>query len=319
LPQDPTDFDDHHDPDADLVDDDDNVQANTGLDQKADADFDLDLIRREITGEAHQNIKKERVEAIDDDDDDTDDYDYVFDGNDGDDGSEPEKSVDSVDDDLRPDNGKISTQVSGNDDDEVEDSDDGDDADIVPEINDSDDDEKLDLDYQQDDDSAMADDDYINDSKIEEVGDNDDNDFTMDYQDDDNDDDSGDSDDRDATDDDFFSKDYLKFVALDVISLDNLKLNLTTVDIDADKDNLKADLNGVYYQADDYKDSDSGYDDDSDSDYDIYDSSYREESEKANLSSYESKDLSNDYDIFLDIDDSVWASYLTNDDNAGNQ
>jgi len=301
LPQDPTDFDDHHDPDADLVDDDDNVQANTGLDQKADADFDLDLIRREITGEAHQNVKKERVEAIDDDDD-TDDYDYI---------NEPKK-----DDSLRPDNGKISTQVSY--DDEVEDSDDGDDADIVPDINDSDDDEKLDLDYQQDDDSAMADDDYLNDSKIEEVGDNDDNDFTMDYNDDD-DDDSGDSDDRDATDDDFFSKDYLKFVALDVISLDNLRLNLTTVDIDTDKESLKADLNGVYYQADDHKDSDSGYDDDSDSDYDIYDSSYREESEKANLSSYESKDLSNDYDIFLDIDDSVWASYLTNDDNAGNQ
>lgn len=296
-PQDNGDFDDYQDPDADLMDNDNDADTTQDSDlvlqdhdHKADGDFDSDLIRREILGEAHNNI--DIKPEIDESDDDSDDIGYVMNDVDA---SEPERSVDSLDDDLRPDNGKISTQVSGNDYDEVEDSDDGDDGDLIDNT-DSDDDAKVDLDYQQDD-SGMADDDYMNEPKI-----SDDNDYTMDG--DVNDDSDSDEDNTD----DFLSNSYLK----SHINLQNMKLNLTTVEIGNDDDS-NGDLNAIYYQTDD--DDDSG-DDDSDSDYDIYDTKYQEEPEKGG--SDDPIDSSFDYDIFIDVDDSVWDSYLTDDSNDAN-
>jgi len=295
TPQDADDFDDYQDPDADLRDDDSDFDTTKDSDlvlkdhdHKADGDFDSNLIRREILGEAHHNMKIKP--EIDDRDDDTD---YAYDVNDVD-ASEPERSADTVDDDLKPDNGNISTQVSGNDYDEIEDSDDGDDADIFDDT-DSDDDTKVDLDYQQDD-SGMADDDYVNEPRINEVV-ADDKDYSLD------DNDGSDSDsDSDSDTDDFLSKSYLK----SHMKLQNIKLNLTTVKIEDDGGDSNGDLNDIYFNTDD---DDSG--DDSDSVYDIYDSKYQEEPEKGG--SDDTQDSSFDYDIFIDVDDSLWDSYLADD------
>jgi len=291
--QDDDDFDDYHGSDGDDNDDIPIAGASfggaqrEGLAKTADGDFDLDLIRKEILRKARDDQDFDYTN----DDDDITDTDLT---------PQPER----VDDDLRPDNGKISTQVVSTDDDnnvnddEIEDSDDGDDADIIDDNTDSDDDD-IDDDYQQDNDSAMADDDYVNDPDVA-------NDDLADEVDYDNDDDSDDGD--DAT-DNFIAQDYVKNTPFDSVNLQRIKLNMTTIDISPqDSDDTDDDLDDVYYNTDD--------DDDSDSDYDIYDSKYQEEPERGGLGSDDSNDSSYDYDLLIDIDDSALASYLTNDNDS---
>lgn len=281
--QDDDDFDDYHDSDGD---DNDDIQISgasfgsalkEGLEKNADGDFDLDLIRKEI-------LRKAR---------DQDDVDYT-----NDDDSTDSTDLDSPSQPER-DNGKISTQMASTDDDnanddEIEDSDDGDDADIIDDNTDSNDDDEIDDDYQQDNDSAMADDDYVNDPDAI----NDDLADEVDYNDDD-------SDDGDDVTDNFLSQAYVKNTPFDSVNLQRIKLNMTTIDISPqDSDDTDDGLDDIYYNANDDDDSDSDF-------YDIYDSKYQEEPERGG--SDDSNDSSYDYDIFIDVDDSAWDSYLTND------